>query len=206
MLPVLCSLPLVEPAQQTITLVEGETVRRSTVPQLMSTLQTVMWLLYVQGVALVYANVAFLCVSGSIWMHRELRRSTMKRHPATTLWLASVVLLAVMATSGYAQDFPSCPRNCSCAREDRDEFEVTCPSDGERIALKLQPRSKAVFLCQVNTVSDDFTLLKDVSVDAGSAMEFRLCPLPDVAFTDILRVCLFSLMHFYLIRFHFNVL
>lgn len=112
----------------------------------------------------------------------------MKSYLATTVWLASVVLLVSMATSGLAQEF-SCPKNCSCAREDRDEFEVTCPSDGERIAVKLQPRSKAIFLCQVNTVSDDFALLKDVSVDAGSAMEFRLCPLPDVAFTDILRVC-----------------
>jgi len=112
----------------------------------------------------------------------------MKRYLATTLWLAFVTLLALMATRGHAQEF-SCPKNCSCAREDRDEFEVTCPSDGERIALKLQPRSKAIFSCQVNTVSDDFTLLKDVGVDAGTAMEFRLCPLPDVAFTDILRVC-----------------
>ena len=114
----------------------------------------------------------------------------MRGHHTAFQFYTLVLTFVIAVSSAYGEEF-ACPGkyNCSCARERQDEFELSCPDVGEQqIAVQLKPHSKAIFQCQTHTTPDDYNLLTDVHIDAGNLLEFRLCPLPDVPFTDLLQV------------------
>lgn len=113
----------------------------------------------------------------------------MKRNYTAISWCAVVLTLALLARDVVSEKIP-CPSRCFCAKEGHEEHETSCPDGGEqRIALKqLKTDKKSIFYCQVNTNAKDYNLLSDVYLDVGTSLEFRLCPLPDEPFTDILQV------------------
>ncbi|KAJ1529155.1 hypothetical protein ONE63_005964 [Megalurothrips usitatus] len=113
----------------------------------------------------------------------------MKRRHTALKWFAFVLLLGCVIKSLLAEEREECPSNCSCAREGQ-EFELTCPKEGERPIVVSKSGSKVIFQCQVNTNADDFYALKDVSMKAGkdTFLEFRLCPLPNSPITELLRL------------------
>ncbi|KAK3924767.1 Protein toll [Frankliniella fusca] len=112
----------------------------------------------------------------------------MKRHQPVLRWLAFLLLLASAARCAQIERFV-CPRNCSCIPEGHEEYELSCPGEHRtEITIQLKSHSKAIIQCQVYTDPDDYSLLKDVYIDAGTLLYFERCPLPDVPFTDILQL------------------
>lgn len=112
----------------------------------------------------------------------------MGRHHTAIRWISVAVTLTMVIGNGIAERF-LCPRNCSCAPEGHDEYELSCPDAGEQqISVQLKYGTKAIIQCQVNTDANDYRLLSDVYLDVGTSLELRLCPLPDVPFTDLWQI------------------
>ncbi|KAK6628561.1 hypothetical protein RUM43_002376 [Polyplax serrata] len=81
------------------------------------------------------------------------------------------------------------PYNCTCARGIAGDYELLCPGMGQTSVLSasIMPNKYIQIQCTYATHFTDYNLLNGLKIGPVISVNFRLCPLPNLPFSDLTK-------------------
>lgn len=85
----------------------------------------------------------------------------------------------------------ACPGqyNCTCAKGIAGDYELLCPGTEQTsvLSVSIMPNKYIQIQCTYSTHFTDYNLLNGLQVGPVLSVNFRLCPLPNLPFSDLIK-------------------